>query len=118
MLVDTGNTFKLSLDAPTPELPGVAFDSRSAALSFMINYDSRDNIFTPSKGLAAEIKASVYHDAWGGDQNFETYSASFTYYTPLNDTLVPGAERSRRRPGGRRALLFPPVYRRISTCAA
>lgn len=89
-LIDTQNTFELSLEEPTPELPGVEFDSRSAALSLMLNYDNRDNMFTPSKGIAAEIKVMSFRDAWGSDQNFEKYSASLTYYTPLNKNLVLG----------------------------
>ena len=87
-LIDTQNTFELSLEEPTPELPGVEFDSRSAALSLMLNYDNRDNMFTPSKGIAAEIKVMSFRDAWGSDQNFEKYSALLTYYTPLNKNLV------------------------------
>jgi len=89
-LIDTQNTFELSLEEPTPGLPGVEFDSRSAALSLMLNYDSRDNMFTPSKGIAAEIKVMSFNDAWGGDQNFEKYSALLTYYTPFYKNLVLG----------------------------
>jgi len=89
-LIDTQNTFDLSPETPTPGLPGVDFDSRSAALSLMLNYDNRDNILTPSKGMAAEIKAMSFRDVWGSDQNFEKYSALLTYYTPLNKNLVLG----------------------------
>jgi len=93
-LIDTKNAFKLSPETPTPGLPGVKFDSRSAALSLMLNYDSRDNMFTPSKGIAAEIKVMSFNDAWGSDQNFEKYSALFTYYTKLNKKLVLGLRGS------------------------
>ena len=92
--VDTKNTFKLSAteltESHTTKLPGAKFDSRSAALSLMLNYDSRDNLFTPSKGIAAEIKVMDFNKTWGSDDNFNKYSASVLSYTPLNDVLVLG----------------------------
>lgn len=99
-LIDTQNTFELPPGEPTPGLPGVKFDSRSAALSFMLSYDSRNNIFTPSKGIAAEIKAMSFNDVWGGDQNFERYSTMLICYTPLNDFLVLGLRGNAKAVGG------------------
>lgn len=92
--VDTDNRFKLS-QAELPRfgvinLPGVNFDSQSAALSLMLNYDSRDNIFTPSKGIVAQVKVMNFNEAWASDSNFNKYSASLLSYTPLNDVLVLG----------------------------
>ena len=40
-------------------------------MSVMLNYDSRDNFFTPSRGVAAEIKVMAFNGAWGSDQDFE-----------------------------------------------
>ena len=88
--VDTKNTFRLSPDEPTFDLPGIKFDSRSAAVSLMLNYDSRDNLFTPSKGVAAEFKVMDFNDLWGSDQNFRKYSASVLSYTTLCDRLILG----------------------------
>jgi outer membrane translocation and assembly module TamA len=56
----------------------------------MLNYDSRDNIFTPSEGIAAEIKAMSFNKTWGGDDDYENYSAMLLYYTKLRDNLVLG----------------------------
>ncbi len=89
-LVDTKNLFKLSSEMSAPDLPGREFDSRSAALSLMLNYDSRDNMFTPSKGIAAEIKCMSFNEIWGSDQDFMKYSALFTGYTKLRKNLVLG----------------------------
>ena len=92
--VDTKNTFKVLpkelSDSPLTLLPGVKFNSRSAALSLMLNYDSRDNLFTPSKGMAAELKVMDFNKTWGSDDNFKKYSASLLSYTPLNDELILG----------------------------
>jgi len=65
-------------------------DSRDAAISFTLDYDSRDTIFTPNSGLSAAIEASLYREAVGGDNEFEKYKAKALYFTPLNDELVLG----------------------------
>ena len=89
-LADTENTFKLASDKLPEELPGVKFDNTSAAGSVMMSYDSRNNMFTPSDGLAAEIKAMFFEEALGSDQDFQKYSFSAMYYKSLTDTLVLG----------------------------
>ena len=94
MFVDTKNTFKLSHDDQSSLLPGLKFDSRSAALSIQLNYDSRDNLFTPSKGIAAELKAMDFNNKWGSDQNYSKYSATFLGYTPIYDKFVLGLRTS------------------------
>jgi outer membrane translocation and assembly module TamA len=60
------------------------------SLNGVLSYDSRDNIFTPSSGIATELKAMVFDDAWGSDDRFQKYKASFLYYTPLYDRFVLG----------------------------
>jgi len=88
--VDTKNFFNLFSSEVFPELPGINFDSRSAALSFILNYDSRDNLFTPSNGITAEFKLMDFNDHWGSDRNYRKYSASLISYTRLNDKLILG----------------------------
>jgi len=88
--IDTQNKFRLSADNLPPNLPEVSFDSRSAALNVMLNYDSRDNLFTPSKGIAGEIKVMDFNENWGGDDNYKKYRASILSYTTLSDTLILG----------------------------
>jgi hypothetical protein len=88
--LDTDNKFRLSPGEPVSELPGIKFDTRTAAVSLMLNYDSRNNIFSPSSGIAAEIKVMDFNDLWGSDQNFWRYSASVLNYTALGDRLVLG----------------------------
>ena len=90
---DTQNTFRLSpleVSNADPALPGVKFDSRSAALSLMLNYDSRNNLFTPSTGIAAELKVMDFNKNWGGDDNFTRYSESILSYNQINDSMVLG----------------------------
>jgi len=88
--LDSTNTFHLYSTDLTPGLPKTKFDSRAVSLNGVLSYDSRDNIFTPSSGIATELKAMVFDDAWGSDDRFQKYKASFLYYTPLYDRFVLG----------------------------
>ncbi len=104
VFIDTKNTFKLSANDLSPSgqspikqsslLPSINFDSRSAALSLQLNYDSRDNLFTPTKGIAAELKAMDFNSRWGSDQNYRKYNVTFLNYTPINDEFVLGLRAS------------------------
>lgn len=89
-LADTENKFSLHDEELTPDLPGLDFDRRSASLNGLLSYDSRDNIFTPSRGLASEIKVMLFDSAWGSDDTFQKYLASAMYYNPLTEDLVLG----------------------------
>ncbi|MBV1915826.1 MAG: BamA/TamA family outer membrane protein [Pseudomonadales bacterium] len=88
LLLDTENTFKAA--PPELGLPGIQFDDRSAAVSLLLNYDNRNNMFTPSTGIAAEIEVMDYSETWGGDENYNKYKASILSYTTINPKLVLG----------------------------
>ena len=72
------------------EIPSQKFDSRSASISLLLDYDSRDTLFTPSNGLSAGLRASFYREAFGSDDEFEKYKAYAKFFTTLTDTLVLG----------------------------
>ena len=89
--VDTQNTFSLTDTDPTdPDLPGIKFDSRSAALGLILEYDSRNNILTPTDGTHAQVKTQYFNEAWGGDDDFNKYSAFIKHYTPFSENWVLG----------------------------
>ncbi len=88
--IDTQNRFNTSSLIPIPGLPDVEFDIRSAGLNLHLNYDTRNNIFTPSEGLDTEVKAGFYGNTWGGDSDFRKYSAYVKYYRPLGKKWVLG----------------------------
>ncbi len=82
-LVDTRNRFHRAGYGEIPGIPELDFDSRSAGLSLILNYDSRDNLFTPSHGLDLEIELGDYGRIWGGDDEFRKYGGHLKYYRPL-----------------------------------
>ncbi len=72
--------------------PGIAVNSESqdAAVTINVDYDSRDTIFTPSRGINASLEASLFRDVFGGDADYEKYLAKATYFTPVIDTVIIG----------------------------
>jgi hypothetical protein len=89
-LADTTNRFDNHPEDLTMELPGLEFDSRSAAINVMLTYDGRDNVFSPLNGLASEVKVMLFDDTWGSDDTFQKYLASLVYYNLLTENLVLG----------------------------
>jgi hypothetical protein len=89
-LVDTSNSFDFSSAVPVPGIPALKFDSRSAGVTLTFNYDDRDNIFTPSSGMDAEIKLGNFGSTWGGDDDFNEYSAYLKNYSSLGGSWILG----------------------------
>lgn len=89
LLLDSTIEFDFLSSLPI-EIPTLKFDSRSASVSLLLDYDSRDTLFTPSSGLSAGIKASFFREAVGSDDEFEKYKVYARFFTPLAKTLVLG----------------------------
>ena len=60
-------------------------------LAGFIQYDSRDSIFTPSKGLYAKAILRRFDENLGGNENFWRYGLKTFYFTPLLSGLTLGA---------------------------
>ena len=54
------------------------FDSNG--LGLLVQYDSRDNQYSPSSGQAFEAHNVAFREALGGDVSFDAYSADYQYY--------------------------------------
>ncbi len=89
LLLDSTIGFNPSAALPI-EIPDIKFDSTSASVSLLLDYDSRDTLFTPSSGLSSGIKASFYREAFGSDNEFEKYKVYAKFFTGLTDSLVLG----------------------------
>ncbi|MCU7960185.1 MAG: BamA/TamA family outer membrane protein [gamma proteobacterium symbiont of Bathyaustriella thionipta] len=66
----------------------------------MLNYDSRDNIFTPTSGTDMEIKAGLYDKTWGGDDDFKKFTAYLKHYQPITKKWVLGVRADVRAING------------------
>jgi len=63
---------------------------KMGALAAVAQYDTRDTIFTPSKGLFAKATLRRFDENFGGNENFWRYGAKAFYFQPLSDTLIFG----------------------------
>jgi len=53
---------------------------KMGALGSIIQYDSRNSIFTPSEGLFAKATVRHFDECFGGNQNFWRYGGKMFYY--------------------------------------
>ncbi len=86
--VDTDVTFH----APpsTPGLPDFSSQTTVAGLLPSITYDTRDNVFTPTKGLFLEATMSVFGPTLGADGDYQRGSLVALYFHPLTSKLFFG----------------------------
>ena len=78
-----------TFDLDVSEVP-LSGDSNLAGLTALLQFDNRDNIFTPSKGLEIDLDISWFNEAVGSDFNFERVDAFFRYYLPIKKKWVLG----------------------------
>lgn len=65
-------------------------DVRIGRLSLVVDYDSRDNIFTPNRGTYFEGELATAREALGGTVEFDSASARIFHYVPFGSQWVLG----------------------------
>jgi len=91
-----GNYFYVDIDSKknSEELPVLdpifEREFKMGALAAVLQYDSRDTIFTPSQGLFAKVSLRRADEHFGGEENFWRYGAKAFYFHPLTDKVVLG----------------------------
>jgi len=76
-----------------PRFPGLEDHVRSTmpGPGVQLIYDTRDNLFTPTRGLYSETSAIVFDEAFGGSRNFQRYEQMLIGYWTLAPTVTLGA---------------------------
>jgi hypothetical protein len=102
---------KVSFDSGglPPQVTPRELDSRVAGFSPAIIYDTRNNFFTPTKGVYARAEVGIFNEAVGGSYNFEKVNLTYIYYHPLTSTLSLGV-----RAEGKASFDDVPFYMRPS----
>ena len=79
-------TTQIEFDGPlsTPGLPNFQTESRVGGLTPSFTYDSRNTIFTPTRGTYVEATAGVFSQALGGDDEFQRVNVTAMHYLPLH----------------------------------
>ncbi|MDR2901964.1 MAG: outer membrane protein assembly factor [Lactobacillales bacterium] len=60
-----------------------SFDSVLSALGILAEFDGRDNIFTPNKGIKASIHARASSKSLGSDFDYQTFEEALYWYHPV-----------------------------------
>ena len=83
---------RVSFDAPegTPGLPDFRRDSNVGGVTPSVTFDSRDNIFTPTRGTYFEGSAGLFSQALGGDDEFQRARIITMQFIPLHPRLSLG----------------------------
>lgn len=75
-------------DLPAIEIPQSS--TTDSALSLLLHYDSRDNLFAPTRGQDGYLVFGVSDEAIGGDFNYEKWEAKIFSYHPLGEKFILG----------------------------
>jgi len=97
----------LSTDSRSNLLPD-DFSRRSSGLGLTLEHDTRDNIFTPSKGWVGALDATFYDKAWGSSTTFQSYRGHVFGYWPVMKDLVVAGRLDGRSVSGRTPFYMLP----------
>ena len=83
---------RVTFDEPpaAPGLPEFRRDSKVGGLTPSFTYDSRDNLFTATRGNYVELVVGLFSRALGGDDEFQRMQLTAMHYVPLLSTLYLG----------------------------
>ena len=88
LFLKSNNTFDIPIDIP--EFQGVEFPAQLSEVTLVTNYDTRNNVFSPSKGFFIEL-TGTYSDEWmGGDALYGRISSTMIGYFPVSKKLSVG----------------------------
>lgn len=99
------NQLTISGELLPPREAAPEFTQNLAALTPLVTYDSRDNIFTPTRGLFVQLDSQFFGQAWGGDEDYQIPGLMAFGYFPAADTVTLGLKI-----GGRSAHGDVPFY--------
>ncbi len=84
------STTKSDILGAIPGIPNNELDDATGGLGLIINYDSRDNIISPSDGHQAKLHTMFYNNAFGGDYDYTKIKVSTYSYWPVLKSVVLG----------------------------
>ena len=74
-----------------PEIiPERSFESTVGGLSLLIQHDTYDNLFTPTKGHLWQLDLGFYDQAFGASGTWQTLDAVAIHYWPLGEKFTAG----------------------------
>lgn len=101
--LDVSSSFDLGEDVHL--LDPIQREDRNSGIGASVEFDSRDNIFTPNRGWTGSVDTLFYSPDWGSDTRFQSYRAHVFAYFPFAERFVLGL-----RADGRTARGDVPFY--------
>lgn len=103
-----GSTTKSSFDRERPaEIPPWQYDATISGLGPVVEYDGRDTIFTPSRGVRFYGEALRFLPSLGSDHSFDRWRLALQGFHPLGGRFVLGLRADAQGTSGE-----PPFYAR------
>ena len=91
---------RFDVDDDIPRVGKREFTSNNGGLGISLNYDTRDNIFTPDRGLNGKLRLIYYDKAFGGDFRYQLIEGFCIGYLPVRPRLVLGFRLEGKFSGG------------------
>ncbi len=85
-----GTTVSFDDPAGTAGLPDFEHQTRTAAITPTATYDTRDNMFTPTRGSYLGLDTWVFSHYFGGDDEFQKLQLTAMQFVPLGETFFFG----------------------------
>ena len=85
LYLDLKNRFEVE---GVPQLNNLERATRASGLGLSLEFDSRDNIFTPSRGWTGSFEATFFDPNWGSDTRFQSYRGYAFVYVPIEREFV------------------------------
>ncbi len=84
------STAKANMEHPLPPPASNGVELYSGGASGIFEYDSRDNIFTPNRGLYSKVEWSHFDHWLGSDNVFDKLTLKNRYWIPLAENWILG----------------------------
>ena len=84
----------------TPNIEGFQKDVDDGGLGFLFDYDTRNNLFTPTKGSLVNLSAMYHGPSFGGDFTYERYSAKGLTWIGIHPKVTLGLRLDARWANG------------------
>jgi hypothetical protein len=109
LFMDATTTFSAGL---APEgVPSPTFDARDSGLGAVAEFDSRDNTFTPNRGVRLTASATFYGPYLGGKNAYERYTGDGLFFWDVHPRLVLSARLRTQAVGGDTPFYARPFVR-------
>jgi hypothetical protein len=77
-------------EGPVPGITSARFDSRNAGLGLLVEYDSLDQPFCPTRGIKSQTVVTAFEPIFGGDFGYGDLDSFLIGYLPLADNVTLG----------------------------